>query len=1119
MNTPGTLGNQGVKPFVTPNSNTDLFQSTVNDETFFGESQQNVNCSFDTLELQIAKEFCELSGISKEVFDLNIRIVPDIEVDPITKEVISTPIADDLGFDYTRFGRSHKENTTAAEFLQEKREVWQVKIFGENSKEFVSDFRSQDGTPKISHQQRTGRYLAPKGIGDVPYLPFIPRETINAIAAQYGLLPPDNDELFWQWFKNHKEIPLIVTEGAKKALAAISQGHIALSLFGCNCGVNDIGVKPELLPYVEGRKVIIAFDRDTKPETRFKVFKATKKLASKLTSHAKGNVFIAAWDGKLGKGLDDLIAKYPEELASAIEKARGFIQWKLDNYSTLDPLNPLRVNIPNLCSLSIPEKENFICIKSPKATYKTEAISRLIEVASKQGIPVLVLSHREQLVRALAKRFGLEYRTELTEDGKIFGYCLCVDSAHPKANPPLHGDAWEDCWVVLDECEQVIWHLLNSSTCQDDRPAILKTITEVCNNSGKIILADADLTRVSIDYINSLRDEQLTPWVVINEYKKPKKKCYLFDKKEQLFTKVKELIAKGENSLIHTGGQVERSTYGTINLEILLLEAFPHLEGKILRIDQQTVGDPTHPAYGCMEHLDQILPNYTVVIASPTIETGVSIECNHFDGVFCFASGSQTVDAVGQTLERDRSDVPRYIWITDNGGWNAIGNKSSDPYCVLKGDKETKKLLELLLKIDDFYLEESDKKTKHRETWSILAARHNAGFKDYYNSVCAKLSEDYILINGTIESPESVVEENKEAAKLSAEINHKKKCEKISNAPILDDLKHKEIKKKRSRTELERLSEKKTDLSKRYLTEEITPDLVDLDSDYSWYSKIRLHYFLTYPQYVKNRDTEAVKRLTKNTGKAFSPDINKSCLSGKIRLLQKLNVARFFDTDKEWSSKDLDDWHKEAIKCSNLARTHLGIGINPNTTEKNNTPIRCAQKILKKLGLKLVKSNRRRVNEGEEPTQFYKLFSLDPDGRAAIFDRWQERDQSCLDVVHLSVSRNTINNIINTVSDHDTVETPNYQQEVEETVSDPPKASEPMGNDETWQGYRLGQKVWLWRVIDDIGQWHEAVVDKVNPSCIHVQADYFGDMIELSNLNHICPMVITKEPTPDPWAA
>ena len=123
----------------------------------------------------------------------------------------------------------------------------------------------------------------------------------------------------------------------------------------------------------------------------------------------------------------------------------------------------------------------------------------------------------------------------------------------------------------------------------------------------------------------------------------------------ELITALKKAIANGQKTLIHTSSQKHQSGTGTINLERYFKKLFPHL--KILRIDAETVADPQHPAYGCMGNLNTILPQYDIVLASPVIETRVSIDLKgHFDSVWGIASGVQTVDAACQALERLRDD-------------------------------------------------------------------------------------------------------------------------------------------------------------------------------------------------------------------------------------------------------------------------------------------------------------------------------------------------------------------------------------------------------------------------------------------------------------------------------
>ena len=125
----------------------------------------------------------------------------------------------------------------------------------------------------------------------------------------------------------------------------------------------------------------------------------------------------------------------------------------------------------------------------------------------------------------------------------------------------------------------------------------------------------------------------------------------------ELIANLVNQISKGHRVLVHTTGQKAKSKWGSINLESYLKKLFPKL--KILRIDSESVAEPGHKAYGCMGNLNAILPMYDIAIASPVIETGVSIDIKgHFDSVWAIAQGIQTVDAVCQSLERLRDDVP-----------------------------------------------------------------------------------------------------------------------------------------------------------------------------------------------------------------------------------------------------------------------------------------------------------------------------------------------------------------------------------------------------------------------------------------------------------------------------
>ncbi len=210
-----------------------------------------------------------------------------------------TPIHEELGWYFTRFGRQCREPIYAAFFRNEDGSLWQgiVSLWDEE-------------------KQRPYRYLAPKGNGDRAFFPPIPPSIREKISQQYGVEVPLEGS-FWDWAKGMIDIPRILSEGGKKSLSAFSQGYIAISLYGCSCGrqwmfddqtqkdesilINDL--QPLAAP---GTKWLFALDRDIKPKAKKAVASAKNRLTSLLRKYRCYSIDMK-WDEEDGKGLDDLI--------------------------------------------------------------------------------------------------------------------------------------------------------------------------------------------------------------------------------------------------------------------------------------------------------------------------------------------------------------------------------------------------------------------------------------------------------------------------------------------------------------------------------------------------------------------------------------------------------------------------------------------------------------------------------------------------------------------------------------------------------------------------------------------------------------------------------------------
>lgn len=862
------------------------------------------------------------------------------------------------------------------------------------------------------------------------------------------------DRDFWQWVINNPSITLLVTEGAKKSGSLLSAGYGSIALPGIYSGYrqekdssgNVIGF-PRLIPQLEafcqsGREVVFAFDCDTKPKTIKNVRTAIERTGKLLTRKGCrvsvvswfymkgiaesikkfdtsnlfdfarddfGDDFFASVNETLNKpeyfawkGCDDFIASQGVEAFDRVFSERiSLDEYKIANFSAITP--DLTINeryIPK--SLEIPESAKIVAIKAPKGTGKTEWIAAKIKEGKARGQKALVITHRVQLGRELSRRFGVNYRSELAknEDGSLSGYVLCVDSLHPKANPKFNSTDWENTIIIIDEDEQVFWHLLNSPTCQKNRVKIIEAFGELLRTAlstgGKIYLSDADLSMNAIGYVQSKIGYRVETYIIENTYKPHKKRdLILFDSPAAVIEKAEKMVSMGDKIIIHTDGQKHQSNWGTRTLELKFKKKYSNL--KILRIDSESVVDPSHPAYGCMGNINEILPQYDIVICSPVVETGISIDVKHFDAVFAISHGVQTVDGFCQTLERVRADVPRYAYIKEFSP-NKIGNGSTDLKQLLAGehfrDKYTvKSLLSLGLKeIPEFtYLEGDEKYSPSLSLWAKNAVRINLEGKKYQDAVIKKLKKEGIYnIIWELEQDDDAIEVIKQEIKQARNENyseHKKQViesDSITNA----EFSALEEKEKRAITEKERNQLKRAKIERIYGID-LTDELITKHDD-GWLPQIRLHYFLTIGNdFLGDRDKKKLDDALENGGgKVFKPDMNKTLLSAKINLLKGLNVEQFFDPEKEFTGDSLADWVERLKKPAFICQIKSVLGF---TLSMSDTPIAFAQRLLRALGLKLNYIGQRRREDGTR----YRLYQgCDPlaDGRGEVFERWIERD-------------------------------------------------------------------------------------------------------------------------------
>lgn len=170
------------------------------------------------------------------------------------------------------------------------------------------------------------KYEQPPYSKNQAFYPKVTDRVWRLVSDRFGVpMPESHLTVFWVWVRENN-IPVIITEGCKKALAAMSLGFPAVGLTGIWNGFitnrNDNGATEgrELIPslqYLTESKIYIAFDRDKAASTIKNVIQSRSILAKELIEIGC-ECYSLRWDSDEAKGLDDLIVSGG---AAALEKS------------------------------------------------------------------------------------------------------------------------------------------------------------------------------------------------------------------------------------------------------------------------------------------------------------------------------------------------------------------------------------------------------------------------------------------------------------------------------------------------------------------------------------------------------------------------------------------------------------------------------------------------------------------------------------------------------------------------------------------------------------------------------------------------------------------------------
>jgi hypothetical protein len=701
--------------------------------------------------------------------------------------------------------------------------------------------------PRLSRDGRGIKYEHPPKAPTGLLVPQVSERAWRLVAQRHGLLmPADRSEGFWAWAMATPEVPVVVTEGAKKAVCLLGLGFAAIGLPGVWNGrrvptvegerrPDQAALIPELAALArDGRRFVIAFDRDGKPSTAIKVERAAVLLGHLLVA-AGCDARVARipdrwWADKTG--VDDLVAdglgdELVAALADPLELAELAWEHRLVGDRRIVPtITTHGRRLVDCAELSAPPSADVIGIRSAKGSGKTQLLTQWLATDPE----VSSVTHRRSLGAALAGRLGLVWRNDLDPafDRNLPRLALCADSLLGLGDPARYAGAT----LVVDEAVQVLGHLLSSSTknCTDHRGLLLQRLQGLIRHCRRVVLLDADLDDATLQWVSEARGEGCEVVLIDNPTKPAPWPVTWWEHAgpEAIQQALIAAVKTGQRPLVVTDS---RKAAEAIHH---LLQTVTGRDG--LLVNSDTVDTPE--VKDLMPRLNdpQAMAKLAWLVASPSISSGVSIEHSAFGRVFGLFHGGSLDDAEAlQALARVRACVPRDVWVRPN---TTTHHRVSSAWWPAQVERDLRRrwsneaeLLRRELQPDllaGVPVEVAEDFASTVKLWAHHTARRNYSHSHLRAFVLARLRHEGHLLNHEAEPLEQA--DARALRQLKTQLRDARNdaaAEAIANAPIITKAEAQALQHRQFRTPLEQAAIQRRALCDRLalVPEQLTPEL------------------------------------------------------------------------------------------------------------------------------------------------------------------------------------------------------------------------------------------------------------------------------------------------------
>jgi len=527
----------------------------------------------------------------------------------------------------------------------------------------------------------------------------VPAAVAQLVADRFGLQLPavvaaDHDGStgqFWRWWAATTALPLVLTEGAKKAAALLSVGLPAIAAPGIwNPAPKGTDGRPALLPELTGqplhrRRVAVLYDYSDSDRGRRDVTRAARRVG-RLLGQRGAAVVVGCCPGP-HKGADDHLAAGGswEQLAEALAPITAAPV--LPRLRPADRIATAGQWIAEACPIPSPADAPLVALAAPMGAGKTEAMAAALAPLLYGGTRVVLITHRRSLGAALAKRLGLPWADEAKpgSDLRQTGIALCIDSLWSGSALRFTASEWAGAVVVIDEAAQVIAHALQGrgTAVAQHRPQVLAELAALLQSAAQVIAADAQLSAPVLEALEAITGERAL--LLGSDHQPAAGRTLVEHTRDSWRLALLDHLQRRQRLWIATTAQQAGAPSSAQNLAQLARAHWP--EARTLVVDSQTIADPQHDAHRLAASPDKIAGRYDVVICTPAVAAGLSVTlAEHFGAVFCWAGGTTDPAAVAQAAARVRDGCPRHLYAptASPGGSLRVGSGATDPAELLR---------------------------------------------------------------------------------------------------------------------------------------------------------------------------------------------------------------------------------------------------------------------------------------------------------------------------------------------------------------------------------------------------------------------------------------------------